>query len=136
MIARRCVPELETHTAFEGINDGVKVTRKTVDRQIAMTYVWVVRFDDRQKVRVRTRDPNRFSGVIDGAMPIGDYDCGLEDSGPLLHGVCIQADCYVWVGQLLAGCCSCKVCLRGSRPHGPFLSPRPPHIPQMLATNA
>ena len=57
MIARRCVPELETHTAFEGINDGVKVTRKTVDRQIAMTYVWVVRFDDRQKVRVRTRDP-------------------------------------------------------------------------------
>ena len=73
MIARRCVPELETHTAFEGINDSVKVTRKTVDRQIAMTYVWVVRFDDRQKVRVRTRDPNRFSGVIDGAMPIGDW---------------------------------------------------------------
>ena len=34
-------------------------------------------------MRVRTRDPNRFSGVIDGAMLIGDYDCGLEDSGPI-----------------------------------------------------
>ena len=31
MIARRCVPELETHTAFHGINDGVKVM--TVDEE-------------------------------------------------------------------------------------------------------
>ena len=107
-----------------------------MDRQIAMTYVWVVRFDDRQKVRFRTRDPNRFSGVIDGAMPIGDYDCGLEDSGPLCMAFAYKQIATCGWGNCLLDAALARFASEARGRTALSSLPDPPHIPQMLATNA